>query len=411
MTSPSARPVSRQPGTLAEARELIASVYAGVTGREDVPLHACGGRCLADDVVAPIDLPPFDVAAMDGYALRSGDLDGQGHADLQVRGDVAAGHPYLGEIGRGETVRIYTGAVIPPGVDRVVPQEHCRREGDRVTVAARPGGKLHIRLSGEDVLAGQKVIAAGSRLEPAQLALLSALRLEKVPVLRRLRVVLLSVGDELSQGSGPYRYGGIVDSNRPMLKGWLEKAGCDVDDIGILPDSADILLRRLVEAATTADLIVTSGGASVGPADHLARSIRRRGFLEFWKLAMRPGKPVGLGDIDDCPILALPGNPFAAATTFTLIGRPLIARLSGDASASPAPLILPLGHRVSTRGDHLHVLAGRLALSRDGRTVVQALDAQGSASLMAVSGAQGLILLPGDRKDFHPDDLVEFVAV
>ena len=411
MLSSAIRMATRRPETLTEAWSFIATSYPSVTGAENVLLSACGGRCLAEDIVAPNNLPRFDAAAMDGYAVRSADLDMEGEAELRLVGEVAAGHPWRREVGKGEAVRIFTGAAVPPGADRVVPQEFCRVATGRVSVAARIGGKPHIRMSGEDVLAGQRVLAAGTLLQPAQLALLSALRIESVPVLRGLRVVLLSVGDELSEGMEPLKEVGIVDSNRPMLRGWLEKLGCIVDDLGIVPDSADTLLQRLVDAAAEADLIVTSGGASVGPADHLARLIVRRGYLEFWKLAMRPGKPVGLGDIDDCPILALPGNPFAAAAAFTLIGRALIARLSGNASARPEPVILPLARSVSTQPGRLQVLAGKLTSSAVGETVAEPLEIQGSASLIALAGAQGLILLPGDRENLVPGDLVEFVPI
>ncbi|MGB3390484.1 MAG: gephyrin-like molybdotransferase Glp [Pseudaminobacter sp.] len=411
MHSSTIRSQTRRPQTLAEARALIVSIHPRVTGIELVPVHKSNGRCLAEDIVAPVPLPQFDAAAMDGYAVRSADLDSDGRARLRVIEEIAAGHPWRQEVGQGEAARIYTGATLPPGADRIVPQEYCRRDGKLVTVAARTGGKPHIRMRGEDVLAGQRVLVAGTCLGPAQLALLTALQMKCVPVLQRLRVALLSTGDELSERNDPLKQGGIVDSNRPMLKGWLEKLGCIVEDLGIVPDSADTLLHRLVDAAATSDLIISSGGASVGPADHLARLIVRRGYLEFWKLAMRPGKPVGLGDIDDCPILALPGNPFAAATAFTLIGRTLIARLSGDKSADPAPLVLPLVRSVPTQGTRLQVLAGRFALSEGGATGAEPLEVQGSASLTALAGAQGLILLPGDRKSFAPGDPVQFVPI
>lgn len=411
MRSPTVHAAGQRPKTLSEARNLIASIHPRVTGRELAALAACVGRCLADDIVAPVDLPMFDVAAMDGYAIRFEDLDTEGRADLVVIGEIAAGHPTDRRTGSGEAMRIYTGASVPSGADCVVPQESCHRIGDHVSVVARIGGKRHIRQRGEDVRAGQKVLEAGTRLGPAQLALLASLRIEEVPVLRRLRVVLLSVGDELSDRGVAGRRGGIIDSNRPMLRGWLEGLGCVVDDLGIVPDSAEILLQHLIDAAANADLIVTSGGASVGPADHLARLIGLRGYLEFWKLEMRPGKPVGLGDIDDCPILALPGNPFAAATAFTLIGRVLIAQLSGDRSARPASLVLPLARPVSNPGNHLQVLAGRLVPSETGTTVAEPLDVQGSASLTAIAGAQGLILLSGRREHFAAGDPVEFVPV
>lgn len=410
MHSQTVRPETRKPENLAEARGLIRSIYARVTGIDVVPIAECSGRCLADDVVAPVDLPRFDAAAMDGYAIRSADLDSEGRASLRIVDEIAAGHPSPIRIEEGEAARIYTGAMIPPGADLVVVQESCRRVGNRVSVRALPVGKPHVRLRGEDVLAGQRVLTAGAWIAPAQLALLQALQVHSIPVLRRLRVALVSIGDELLEGQATLKPGDILDSNRPMLRSWLERTGCEVTDLGIMPDAPEALLARLVNPAAEVDLIVTSGSASVGPADHMSRLIGRRGYLEFWKLGIRPGKPVGLGDIDDCPILALPGNPMAAAVCFTLIGRWLIARLSGDASARPESLVLPLGRPVSTKGNYLQVLAGRLG-SSDGGTTAEPLEIQGSASLMALAGAEGLILLPGDQTNFAAGDRVEFVRI
>ncbi|MGO4558261.1 molybdopterin molybdotransferase MoeA [Mesorhizobium sp. 2RAF21] len=408
MLPPSAHPPSR-PKTLAEAKDHIASIHQRVTSVETLPLQACSGRCLTQDVVASIDIPPYDVAAMDGYAVRSADLDAEGRADLRVIGEIAAGHPSYREIGTGEAAHIYTGAVIPPGVDRIIPQEHCVRRSTHVAVSARVGGKPHIRLSGEDIVSGQTVLKAGTKLGPGQISLLTALRFEDVIVQRRLRVALLSVGDELAETSSSVKHGGIVDSNRPMLRGWLEQLGCEVVDLGIISDASGLLLQALVDAAATSDLIITSGGASVGPADYLARLIVTRGFLEFWKLNMRPGKPVGFGDIDDCPILALPGNPFAAAAAFTILGRFLISRLAGG-TETPS-LTLPLARAVSKEGSHLQVLAGKLATADAGMTTVEPLKQQGSASMLAIGSADGLILFPEHQRQFEIGEPVEFVAL
>lgn len=400
-----------KPSSLQQAQALVSSTCEKVAGLETVALGDGMGRCLAHDIVAPIDLPVYDVAAMDGYAIRSADLGTGRRAEFKIVGEVAAGHPTRLPIGPGETMRIFTGAVIPPGADRVVPQERCNRIADRVTIAEPAKGKPHIRLSGEDVLAGQTVLQAGTRIGPAQRALLAALHVDTVPVLRRLHVAILSTGDEVTEAGTEPAHGGIVDTNRPMLKSWLESFGCTVEDLGIVPDSAELLLERLVDVASRADLIVASGGASVGPADHLARLIQQRGCLEFWKLNMRPGKPVGFGDIDDCPILALPGNPFAAAVAFHLIGRVLIAQLSGDDGVRPETLHLPLAHPVVKKADVLQVLAGKLLHVAPGVTQVMPLHAQGSASLLAAAAARGLVLVPEGKERFGTGDLVAFVLL
>ncbi|WP_315927554.1 gephyrin-like molybdotransferase Glp [Mesorhizobium sp. SP-1A] len=406
MLLPSAHPTS-PPKTLAEAKDRIASIHQCVTSAETLPLQVCAGRCLAQGVVASIDIPPYNVAAMDGYAVRSADLDAEGRADLRVIGEIAAGHPSYRELGAGEAAHIYTGAVIPPGVDRIIPQEHCVRSSTHVAVRARIGGKPHIRLSGEDILSGQKVLEAGTRLGPGQISLLTALRVEHVTVRRRLRVGLLSVGDELAETGSSAKHGGIVDSNRPMLRGWLEELGCEAVDLGIISDTSGLVLQALIDAATNVDLIITSGGASIGPADYLPRLIVSRGSLEFWKLNMRPGKPAGFGDIDDCPILALPGNPFAAAAAFTLLGRFLVRRLAG--TVETLPLRLPLARTITKEGGYLQVLAGKLAASDAGVTTVEPFRQQGSASLLAIGSADGLILFPEHRHQLAVGEPVEFV--
>lgn len=230
---------------------------------------------------------------------------------------------------------------------------------------------------------------------------------EHMTVRARLRVALLSVGDELAEAGTVLKYGGIIDSNRPMLRGWLEQLGCEVLDIGIIPDTSTLVLQTLIDAAAKADLIVTSGGASVGPADYLARLIVMRGYLECWKLNMRPGKPVGFGDIDDCPILALPGNPFAAAAVFTLLGRFLVGHLAGDRKTNN--LVLPVAQAITKKGPYLPVFAGKLVAWDQGMTAVEPCRQQGSASLLAIGGADGLFLLPEQRQNFAAGEPVEFV--
>jgi molybdopterin molybdotransferase len=241
------------------------------------------------------------------------------------------------------------------------------------------------------------------------MALLSAMQVTAVPVLHPLRVALLSTGDELQEGAAPLGPGRIIDSNRPMLRALLHGLGCSVADLGILPDDPEPLLATLIAAAAAHDLIITSGGASVGDADHLNRLIARRGFMEFWRLNMRPGKPVGLGDIDDCPILALPGNPMAAAVAFTLIGQRLIGRLAGDPVLRPDALSMPLAHAATKGAGRLEILAGRRAILPDGQSGVAALKVQGSASLVALSQAEGLIVLPIAADKVAAGALVAFV--
>lgn len=378
--------------------------------KERVPVGASFGRILAADVIAPADLPRFDAAAMDGFALRSGDLPPGETARLKIADTVAAGHPSARAIRAGEAARIFTGAMLPEGAERVVVQELCREVGGEVFVTPPAGRKPHIRRRGEDVRRGDVALRSGQRIGPAQLALLAALQAREVTVLGRLRVALVSTGDELREGPAAPGPGEIADSNRPMLRAMLAAAGCEVRDLGIVADDAERILGALVDAAQGCDLIVTSGGASSGATDHLRRSIGRRGFLEFWRLALRPGRPVGFGDIDDCPILALPGNPMAAAVGFVLLGRPLVALLSGDPAADPEPALLPLGEMVHKLAGRTDVLAGRRRIE-GGRMVAEPLAPQGSASLAALAGADGLIVLPEEAGVVARGTMVRFLPL
>jgi molybdopterin molybdotransferase len=398
-----------RPATLAEALSFFAATFPAVVARESVPIEASCGRRLAEGVLAPADLPRFDFAAMDGFALRTADLAPDRPSRLRIAGTVAAGHPPTRALFRGEASRICTGAMLPAGAERVVVQELCTEVGGEVVVAPSNGPKEHIRHRAEDVRHGEIVLWAGQRIGAAQLALLHALQVRAVTVHCRLRVALLSVGDELRDGRSELRPGEVVDSNRPMLRAMLEAAGCAVQDLGLLPDDPDRIVAVLIAAAQENDLVVTSGGASAGVTDHLRRLIARRGCLEFWRLALRPGRPVGFGDIDDCPILALPGNPMAAAVAFVLLGRPLVARLSGDPAADPGPTVLPLARTIRKAEGCTEVLAGRPEL-HDGARMAAPLPVRRPASLTALAAAEGLIVLPleaatlarGDRVDFVP---------
>jgi molybdopterin molybdotransferase len=404
-------PVSRPvPTTMTAARDFIAATYRKAVEAEDIPLGFARGRILAADIVAPADLPRFDAAAMDGYAIRAGDLE-SGSASLTVVGRSAAGHPAARPLNPGEAIRIFTGALVPKGADRILMQEDCIRDGDDVILRQPKRDGRNIRRKGEDVAAGSIVLHRGRRLSAADLALISALHIDLVPVQRRLKVTVFSTGDELRGPGQSIGTGQIADANRPLLIGLLEQLGCDVEDGGILRDDPEIQTAALMAAAARRDLIVTSGGASVGDEDHLTRVIRSRGSLEIWKLKIKPGKPVGIGDIDDCPILALPGNPIAAAVTFLMLGTPLVARLAGAADLGPATLRLPSNAPVVKRAGRWEAIAAHLVQEPGAQTRVAAAKKTGSAMLGTLSTADGFITLPEEVELVAAGDLVDFVLL
>lgn len=399
---------SPAPTTMSAARDFIAATYRKVVGAEDIPLGSALGRILAEDILAPADLPRFDAAAVDGYAVIGSDL-GEDPVRLQVVDRSAAGHPAARSLAPGQAIRIFTGAVVPEGADRILMQEDCMREGDDVYVRRPKRAGRNIRRKGEDVAAGSIVLQRGRLLSAADLALISALHRDVLPVQCRLKVALFSTGDELRAPHDDIGHGQIADANRPLLKGLLERLGCDVEDGGILRDDPDLQIARLIGAAARRDLIVTSGGASVGDEDHLTRVIRSRGSLEVWKLKIKPGKPVGIGDIDDCPILALPGNPIAAAVTFLMLGTPLSARLAGAAELGPRILRLPIQGAIVKRAGRWEAIAAHLVHEPGAPTMVAAARKTGSAMLGTLSAADGFITLPAEVELVAAGDLVDFV--
>ncbi len=398
------------PTTLSAARDFIAATYRKAVDGEDVPLSEARGRILAQDLVAPADLPRFDASAVDGYAVTSADL-AAGPARLRVIDRAAAGHPSGLRLNSGEAMRIFTGGLAPKGADRVLMQEECVRDGDWVVARLPKRDGRNIRRKGEDVSAGSIVLQRGTRLDPTHLALASALHFDILPVQRRLKVTLFSTGDELRAPHETIGPGQIADANRPLLKGLLEQLGCAVEDGGILRDDPEAQVAKLIDAAQRRDLIVTSGGASVGDEDHLTRVIRSRGSLEVWWLKIKPGKPVCLGDIDDCPILALPGNPVAAALTFLMLGTPLVARLAGATELGPRMLRLPTRAAIVKRAGRWEAIAAHLVHEPGAPTMVAAEKKTGSAMLGTLSHADGFIVLPEEVELVAAGDLVDFVPM
>lgn len=398
------------PTSLRDALAFIASYIEAPLPPVRVALSTAFGHVLAEDVVAAVPLPRFDNAAMDGFAVRSEDIPPVGPASLKIAQTITAGRTAVPELRAGEAARITTGAPLPPGADRVVVQEAAEIVGDTVFLHLQTGTKPHIRRTGEDISQGALVLEAGTRIGPGQLALLTALGLRSVLVVPRPKVALLSTGDELVQSPGSLEAGQIYDTNRPMLSRMLQKAGAEVTDLGIAADDPETILKRLVDAAGNHDLLISSGGASVGFADHLTRIVSRRGYLEFWKLAMRPGKPIGFGDIDDCPMLLLPGNPLAAAAGFALMGRAIIARLEGRPAERRA-WRLPAAHPLSKRPGETQIFLGRLRSDPGRPTMVDPLPYEGSASLRTLALAEVMIILHPEEVDIGEGDLVEVLSI
>jgi molybdopterin molybdotransferase len=379
-----------------------------VVETETAPLGGACGRILARDVVATMNLPPHANSAVDGYAFAHADLASGRETVLPVCGRAAAGHPLGRPAERGGAIRIFTGAPMPDGADTVMMQEDCAAEDGRVRLKQGIKKGANRRHAGEDVAEGAVALAAGRRLSPADLGLAAALGYRELPVFRRLRVALLSTGDEVRDPGTALPPGMIYDANRFMLAALLGQLGCAVSDFGIRPDRKAALADTLATASAGHDLIVTSGGVSTGEEDHVKQAIERLGRLHFWRLAIKPGRPVALGQVDGVPLIGLPGNPVAALVTFVVLARPLILRLAG--AAGFAPRLFPVRADFAYRKKPGRREYVRASLQRDGKDLVAVkYPRDGAGILSSITESAGLVVIDEETSDLAPGMTVEFL--
>ena len=363
-------------------------------GIERVALAHCVGRVLAEDLVAPASLPAFPSSAVDGYALRAADAGQQ----LQVVGESAAGRPFDGKLGPGSAVRILTGGVLPDGADCVVMVEDVEEKGDVVTVPAslKPGANFH--LPGADLRAGERVLAAGEQLGPAELGLAAALNYPRLPVFRRPRVALMSTGDELVEVGGRPARGQIVDSNRWALLAALREAGADVKGLGIGPDEPDALRKLVTEAIREVDALVTSGGVSVGTHDLIKPLLESLGTVHVGRVKLKPGKPFTFATLPEGRVaFGLPGFPVSSLVTFEVFVRPALRKMQGFAQLQRPMLPVRMAYDARATADRTEYQ--RVTLRRDeGDLVAETTGSQSSSRLMSLAGAHALVRIPpGDQ--------------
>jgi molybdopterin molybdotransferase len=387
-----------------EGQDHILARIAAAVPSEVVPVTRALARVLATDVQAPFDVPPADNSAVDGYAVGSADIPSAGARLLDVVGDLAAGAVFDDTLRPGHALRIMTGAPMPPGADTVYPQEIVERDGDRVRVGPLDRG-VNVRRRGEDVEAGGIVIERGTVLRPQEIGLVTSLGIWQLGVHRRPRVALLSTGDEVAEPGTPRRPGQIYDANRFTLRGSAEQCGAEVLDLGIVPDVRDELTARLREAAATADVVLTSGGVSVGAYDLVKDVLAELGTIDFWQVAMQPGRPLAFGAIGSTTFFGLPGNPVASLLAFMLFVRPALWKLAGRRRLVPtawqARVLEPLRKRAGRREFKRGILA-----YRDGNWVVRTTGPQGSGILSSMVAGNCLIVLEEDRADVAAGELV-----
>jgi molybdopterin molybdotransferase len=400
--------------TVDRARDIMLGMLPAVSGSERVFVREALGRVLATDVISPVDVPAHDNSAMDGWALRSADLAAEGETRLKNIGTAFAGRAFEGKVSRGETVRVMTGAVLPTGVDCVVVQEVTRTEGDTVIVPPGQRAEQNIRRSGEDLKAGKPAIAAGKLLRPAELGIVASLGIAEVPVRRRVRVALFSTGDELCSLGTPLFPGAVYDSNRYTLWGMLTRLGCEVIDMGVVKDSPEALEAALREAAACADAIVTSGGVSVGEADFTKQIMEKLGEVAFWKIAMKPGRPMAFGRIEPDGtdrhgtwLFGLPGNPVAVMVTFYQFARPAILKLMGLDPLPEFPSFPARCVEDIKKGKGRTEFQRGILFQENGEWCVRPTGHQGSGVLSSMAKADCFIVLEHERGKVSAGETVQ----
>ncbi|MDO8598275.1 MAG: molybdopterin molybdotransferase MoeA, partial [Sulfuricaulis sp.] len=378
------------------------------TAVERLNIRAALGRVLAEDVVSPLDVPAHDNSAMDGYAVRFADLKSNGDVTLKIAGTAFAGVPFQGKLKDGECVRIMTGAVVPVGCDTIVMQEHAEAKGDTVKIGGGHKQKQNLRYAGEDLKTGQVALNRGLLLRPAEIGLIASLGIGEVGVYRKLRVAFFSTGDELRSIGTPLGAGQIYDSNRYTLHGMLTRLGCEVLDMGVVRDDPKLLEQAFNSAAQTADVVITSGGVSVGEADFVKALLERLGEVVFWKIAMKPGRPLAYGRIGNAHFFGLPGNPVSVMVTFYQFVRDALLKLAGRNPVPPLPAFkVPCLSNLKKAPGRTEFQRGVLAQDAAGNWNVRVTGDQGSGILRSMAEANCFIILPEAQGNVTAGTMVE----
>jgi len=390
-----------------QALERIQQSISPIKGKKNVTIREAAGHILAEDVTSPLDVPPFINSAMDGYAINSRDIPDSGDVTLKVIGKSFAGGPFSGQLKSAEAVRIMTGAVVPEGADTVIMQEHAEVDGDNIKIGNAHKPKQNVRNPGDDFFKGDTIIKAGERLSPAKLGLLASVGVVEFKVSRKPIVAFFSTGDELKGVGQTLEPGDIFDSNRYILFGMLQKMGVECIDMGVVPDIKEEIELTLKEAANIADLVITSGGASVGEADFIKVILDEIGEVGFWKIAMKPGKPLAFGHINNTVFFGLPGNPVSAMATFYQFVQPSLRLLEGESINQPIRLTAKCTSKLKKRPGRKDFQRGIMSSDENGQLIVDTTGIQGSHMLSSMAKANCFIVLEQDTGDIEAGELVE----
>ncbi len=394
-----------------DAIARISELVSAVTDKKTLPIRDCLDRVLARDILSPIDVPSHTNSAMDGYAVNGLDIPDSGEVKLNLIGTSWAGRPYNGSVARGEAVRIMTGAAMPDGTDTVVIQEHVHISGDVVTIDNETKPGKNVRQAGEDVKKGEVVLAAGELVGPAHIGMLASLGVAKTPVVRKIKVAFFSTGDELcSLAQGEEKglgKGQIYDSNRYSLHGMLKRLNVKLLDLGVVPDKPESIRETFERASEVADVIVTSGGVSVGDADFVTEILHEIGDVAFWKLAMRPGRPLAFGKLGDAVFFGLPGNPVAVMVAFYEFVQPALRHMMGCENTRPFRFRVRCTSELKKSAGRTEFQRGILYRDEKGETVVRTTGLQGAGRLSSMCSANCIIVIEPGQGNVHDGDLVE----
>jgi molybdopterin molybdotransferase len=391
-----------------EAISFLLERAAPVTATESLSIKSALGRVLATDIISAVTVPPNDNTAMDGYVTRYADLNGTGKTTLPVSQRIAAGHNPE-PLTPGTAARIFTGAPIPKGADTVIMQEQCEQQGDKVVITGKVQSGDHIRRTGEDINKGDTVLQAGRRLLPQDLGLAASVGCASINVFKKLRVAIFSTGDELLEPGDEPQPGKIFNSNRYTLNALLESIGCEVVDLGVVEDTLDSTTQAMHKGAAQADLVMTTGGVSVGEEDYVRVALEKLGSVDMWRVAMKPGKPFAFGYVEQTPFIGLPGNPVSVFVTFLLFARPWIQRSQGMNNVLPEPVKVQADFDWKRKGPRREFVRAQLCLSAEGLPRASLYNSQSSGVLTSTSWAHGLVVIReqtavsrGDWVEYYP---------
>lgn len=393
--------------TVDQARKRVLDSTQVIKGYEKLSLRSSLGRVLDETVFSSINVPAYDNSAMDGYAINSNDIPGEGNTTLNLAGKSFAGKPFEGTLKPGECIRIMTGAMIPDGADTIIMQEQVESENGKIVISNCISKGDHVRYIGEDMKVGQAILQPGKLITASELGLIASLGIAEVRVKRKLRVAFFSTGDELCSVGELPEEGQIYDSNRYTLFGMLKRLDVEIIDMGVIPDIREAIRDAFKIAASNADAVITSGGVSVGEADYVKETLDELGQINFWKVAMKPGKPMAIGQLDGAAFFGVPGNPVSAMATFYQFVQPALKKMMGMEYKPHLKIKVPCLTPLKKSAGRLEYQRGRLMRDNTGQLVVESTGRQGSHILTSMSHANCFIILPAESTGVNSNELVD----